>query len=481
MAPLTGFLQWSTTTAALLLLFAVSTRASEIGVPHDTVIDLTDETFDSHMNDPANGLWFLKFYAPWCGHCKQLAPKLDQAAPFLAGKMAIGKIDCTLKTTKKKCKEFDVRGYPTLKFYRDGEFHDYPGGRHIDEIITFGEKMSASAVALVSSADEVMEKVVSKNADGVAFLAYDPAASSSKKREDAGDDAVLEEMIQSTKLTQVFGQVARKMQASASFGMLSPDISATELKALGLDIVAADGGFFLVQIEKDLLGYPKVYSGEINSPDYLTFVKNNNVALVTDLGPHNFRTLTTMGKLLAIGVVNPDDSTATEKFETELKTFALNGPSEVTEKYLFAVMDGKQWHKFVRQFGVESENLPDIFILNEEDRKFWQDSTINGLPAFFEAMEAGEIESRKREGRKGMGTLEVILDVFVSNLPYSALALSFIIAAFFALFIFGGDDDDLIEQMNAANEKQAKSKADVKGKKESAGEKDSKVEGKKEQ
>eukprot|EP00957_Ditylum_brightwellii_P066186 5022469-Ditylum_brightwellii.AAC.1 len=121
--------------------------------------------------------------------------------------------------------------------------------------------------------------------------------------------------------------------------MLSPDISATELKALGLDIVAADGGFFLVQIEKDLLGYPKVYSGEINSPDYLTFVKNNNVALVTDLGPHNFRTLTTMGKLLAIGVVNPDDSTATEKFETELKTFALNGPSEVTEKYLFAVMD----------------------------------------------------------------------------------------------------------------------------------------------
>jgi protein disulfide-isomerase A1 len=48
--------------------------------------------------------------------------------------MAIGKVDCT--TEKQLCKQrFDVRGYPTLKYYRDGEFHDYPAGRDADSIM----------------------------------------------------------------------------------------------------------------------------------------------------------------------------------------------------------------------------------------------------------------------------------------------------------------------------------------------------------
>ncbi len=35
------------------------------GTPHDSVQTLTGTTFDTALNDPANGLWFLKFYAPW--------------------------------------------------------------------------------------------------------------------------------------------------------------------------------------------------------------------------------------------------------------------------------------------------------------------------------------------------------------------------------------------------------------------------------
>ena len=125
----------STMKRALCLLTAalVGTHASEIGKPHSTVITLTATTFDEHINDPANGLWLLKFYAPWCGHCKKLEAVLDSVAPFLAGKMAIGKVDCTVE--KSLCKRFDVRGYPTLKYYRDTEFHDYPSGRDKDSIM----------------------------------------------------------------------------------------------------------------------------------------------------------------------------------------------------------------------------------------------------------------------------------------------------------------------------------------------------------
>ncbi len=48
-------------------------------------------------------------------------------------KMAIGKIDCTVE--KELCKAHGVRGYPTLKYYRDGEYHDYPSGRDADSIM----------------------------------------------------------------------------------------------------------------------------------------------------------------------------------------------------------------------------------------------------------------------------------------------------------------------------------------------------------
>ena len=117
----------------LLAYFTAGAQAAEIGKPHSTVITLTAKTFDEHINDAANGLWLLKFYAPWCGHCKKLEPVLDQVAPFIAGKMAIGKIDCTVE--KALCKRFDVRGYPTLKYYRDTEFREYPSGRDKDSIM----------------------------------------------------------------------------------------------------------------------------------------------------------------------------------------------------------------------------------------------------------------------------------------------------------------------------------------------------------
>jgi len=67
---------------------------AEIGKPHSTVITLKDNNFDDHLKDPANGLWLVKFYAPWCGHCKKLEPGMFISAVVwfitLAKKWRIG-------------------------------------------------------------------------------------------------------------------------------------------------------------------------------------------------------------------------------------------------------------------------------------------------------------------------------------------------------------------------------------------------------
>lgn len=72
--------------AMLLTVGAVDVHA--YGKPHTTVQTLTTHNFQRALEDPANGLWFLKFYAPWCGHCKKMAPMLEELAPQLEGKMA---------------------------------------------------------------------------------------------------------------------------------------------------------------------------------------------------------------------------------------------------------------------------------------------------------------------------------------------------------------------------------------------------------
>ena len=49
----------------------------------------------------------LYLYAPWCGHCKRLAPVLDEVASATKG-VRFGKIDCT--TQQRLCDQHDVKG-----------------------------------------------------------------------------------------------------------------------------------------------------------------------------------------------------------------------------------------------------------------------------------------------------------------------------------------------------------------------------------
>lgn len=78
---------------------------------------------------------FVKYYAPWCGHCKALAPVWEEMAEKL--KDVPNLVIADMDATANEVKEVDVKSYPTLKFYpsRKKSGIDHEGGRTLEEMI----------------------------------------------------------------------------------------------------------------------------------------------------------------------------------------------------------------------------------------------------------------------------------------------------------------------------------------------------------
>lgn len=72
-----------------------------------------------------------------CGHCKHLAPEFAKAAEELEKDgVKLAQVDCTLN--QDLCK--DIRGYPTMKVFKDGNHSMYGGARSSDGIVNYMRK-----------------------------------------------------------------------------------------------------------------------------------------------------------------------------------------------------------------------------------------------------------------------------------------------------------------------------------------------------
>ena len=167
---------------ALIMIIALSSVRAEVE-KDEGVLVLTDANFDEELKNHPKIL--VEFYAPWCGHCKKLAPEYVKAAEALAKldpPMYLAKVDATIH--KEVASRFDVKGFPTLKWFVNQQPTEYKGGRTAEEIINWIKKKSGPATIEVN--DSALEDLKKSTNIVVAFFG-DASSTEFKEFQSAAD------------------------------------------------------------------------------------------------------------------------------------------------------------------------------------------------------------------------------------------------------------------------------------------------------
>ncbi|KAK0576153.1 hypothetical protein LWI29_012844 [Acer saccharum] len=122
------------------------------------VLELDESNFESAIS--SFDLILVDFYAPWCAHCKRLAPQLDEAAPVLAGlkePIVIAKVNAD--KYKRLANKYEIDAFPMLKIFMHGVPTEYYGPRKAELLIRYLKKFVAPNVAMLGSDAAVTEFV----------------------------------------------------------------------------------------------------------------------------------------------------------------------------------------------------------------------------------------------------------------------------------------------------------------------------------
>jgi len=124
------------------------------------VLELSDENFKNIVTDKE--IILVEFFAPWCGHCKRLAPEYEKAATALKSNdppVPLAKVDCT-EAGKDTCGKYGVSGYPTLKIFRSGEMsQDYDGPRDAGGIVSYMKNNAGPSSITLKDTDHLRTKL----------------------------------------------------------------------------------------------------------------------------------------------------------------------------------------------------------------------------------------------------------------------------------------------------------------------------------
>lgn len=117
----------------LTVLLILGLVASETDII--TLNDTNFEALTQASTGATTGSWLIKFYAPWCGHCKNMQPAYEEVATELKGEVNVAEVD--VAAHRSLGSRFDIKGFPTLLYLNGGKLYKYKGARNKETMVNF--------------------------------------------------------------------------------------------------------------------------------------------------------------------------------------------------------------------------------------------------------------------------------------------------------------------------------------------------------
>jgi len=310
-----------------LLILALFATAVCFVSAEDAVLDLNASNFDEVVN--ANSLILVEFYAPWCGHCKKLAPEYEKAAQELKGTIALAKVNADEEVNKPLASRFGIRGFPTLKVFRNGVPTDYQGERTAQTIVSYMKKQSRPAVSALNTKAELDAFV---NEDKVVVIGVFAERSGSEY--------------------EAFKVVAESLRNNFLFGELvgNNDVA----KEIGADSTPNVVLFKKFDEGKNILGS--------DFSDLASFINKNSMPLIDEIGPENYKNYAESGLPLAYLFVDVSNKDAPVN---ELKEVAKATKGKIN----FVYIDNGKYAKHAEKLGLSGKVVPSFVIEEPESGK----------------------------------------------------------------------------------------------------------------
>jgi len=208
-------------------------KTKKKAVPRSSVVMLSEQSFADKVGKDKNVL--VAFTAPWCGHCKTLAPVWEKVAEdyILDDSVLIAKVDAEAENSRALTQAQGVTSYPTIKWFPAGstEAEAFSAGRTEDAILewvnarTGLQRMAGGALNTIAGTIPSLDAVVAKFSSGASALGEAAA-------EVAGLVNVLTEDAQ-VKSAQYYVRVFEKLAENGGY---------TAKEAARLDKMLAKGG-----------------------------------------------------------------------------------------------------------------------------------------------------------------------------------------------------------------------------------------------
>eukprot|EP00258_Populus_trichocarpa_P013955 XP_002325550.2 protein disulfide-isomerase 5-2 [Populus trichocarpa] len=324
----------NTTPLLLLVLLSSSIISSaESTTPPEkinTVLELDESNFDSTIS--TYDYVFVDFYAPWCGHCKRLAPELDVAAPILAElkkPIVIAKVNADKYT--RLARKHEVDGFPTLKIYMHGVPTDYYGPRKAELLVCFLRKFVAPDVTILNSDSAIREFVEEAGTHFPIFIGFG-----------------LNETVMSN--------LAIKYKKKAWFSVAS-DFSDDVMVQYDFDKIPA-----LVSIHPSYNDHT-VFYGPFEEEFMEEFITQNSLPLAVPINSETLKVLKDDQRKIVLTILEDDSE---EKSQNLIKI--LKAAASANRDLVFGFVGVKQWEEFTETFGANKETkLPKMIVWDGDE------------------------------------------------------------------------------------------------------------------